>query len=115
VSVAHDDLLMSAGPLPVVQWHFDAVTALPPSAELLASSEGHPVQAFRIGEVAWGLQFHLEATLAMVTQWAALDADALAAQQRTGEQLVAELTQAQPQLLAAGEQLVRRFAQIITG
>src|SRR3954449_3095349 len=75
VSVAHDDLLMSAGPLPVVQWHFDAVTALPPSAELLASSEGHPVQAFRVGEVAWGLQFHVEATLAMVAEWASADAD----------------------------------------
>ena len=65
------------GPLPitpdVIQWHVDAVTQLPPGAVLLANSPGCDVQAFRIGRLAWGLQFHIETTPAIVRQWAAED------------------------------------------
>src|SRR4051812_44668167 len=57
VSVPVGDELLAAGAMPVVQWHYDAVTRLPDGAALLASSELYEVQAFRIGEVAWGLQF----------------------------------------------------------
>src|SRR4051794_11953146 len=58
VDVATTDLLLTEGTLPVVHWHHDTVTRLPDEAELLASSDRYRVQAFRIGEVAWGLQFH---------------------------------------------------------
>lgn len=53
-----------------VQWHFDAITELPPGATLLASSSRYPHQAFRLGTRAWGLQFHVEATEQMVRGWA---------------------------------------------
>ena len=43
----------------VFQWHGEGFT-LPPGALLLASSEFYPVQAFRYGERAYGLLFHLE-------------------------------------------------------
>jgi GMP synthase (glutamine-hydrolysing) len=62
----------------VIQWHVDAVTALPPGAVLLASSPTCEVQAFRIGRLAWGVQFHIEASPATVRRWAANDAVALA-------------------------------------
>ena len=55
----------------VVQWHWDAVAELPPGAVLLASSPRCPVQAFRLGDRAWGLQFHLETPPDMVRCWAA--------------------------------------------
>lgn len=55
----------------VLQWHVDAVTVLPPDAQLLASSPMCAVQAFRVGRSAWGIQFHIENTPEMVTQWAA--------------------------------------------
>jgi GMP synthase-like glutamine amidotransferase len=45
--------------LEVFQWHSESLT-LPPGAILLASSEHFPVQAFRYGERAYGLLFHLE-------------------------------------------------------
>ena len=45
--------------LEVIQWHSESLT-LPPGAILLASSEHFPVQAFRYGERAYGLLFHLE-------------------------------------------------------
>ncbi len=61
----------------VVQWHWDAVVELPPGATLLAGSPAYPHQAFRVGERAWGLQFHVETTPEMVAGWAANDAAAL--------------------------------------
>ncbi|MDP9093079.1 MAG: type 1 glutamine amidotransferase [Actinomycetota bacterium] len=77
--VASSDPLF--GPLPitpdVVQWHFDAITALPPAALVLASSPGCDVQAFRLGRLAWGIQFHIETTPDVVRGWAAADIRAL--------------------------------------
>lgn len=58
----------------VVQWHFDEVTDLPPTATLLASSAVAPNQAFRVGTLAWGIQFHIETTPAIVEHWARADA-----------------------------------------
>jgi GMP synthase-like glutamine amidotransferase len=66
------------GPLPitpdVVQWHFDAITRLPPGAVQLASSPVCEHQAFRLGRLAWGIQFHIETTPDVVRAWAAKDA-----------------------------------------
>ncbi len=66
------------GPLPitpdVIQWHFDTISALPPGAVHLASSPVCENQAFRLGRLAWGVQFHLEATQEMLRDWAAEDA-----------------------------------------
>ena len=61
----------------VIQWHYDAVLELPPSAALLASSPACDVQAFRAGRVAWAIQFHIETTPSVVRQWAVEDAAAL--------------------------------------
>jgi GMP synthase (glutamine-hydrolysing) len=66
------------GPLPitpdVIQWHYDAVVVLPPGAVQLASSPVCEQQAFRLGRLAWGVQFHIETTPEIVRQWAELDA-----------------------------------------
>jgi GMP synthase-like glutamine amidotransferase len=69
------------GPLPitpdVLQWHYDAITVLPPGAVHLASSPVCDNQAFRLGRLAWGVQFHIETTPELVRSWAAEDAAAL--------------------------------------
>jgi GMP synthase (glutamine-hydrolysing) len=69
------------GPLPitpdVIQWHFDAITVLPPGAVQLAASPGAEIQAFRLGRLAWGTQFHIETTPELVRVWAAADEGAL--------------------------------------
>lgn len=107
VTVPTGDELLSPGVMPVVQWHHDTITDLPDTVEVLASSELYPVQAFRVGEVAWGLQFHLEATTDMVRGWAAEDGlDALVTE---------SVALAAGQLAEVGEQIARRFAAIITG
>jgi len=44
----------------VMHWHFDWVCELPKGASLLASSAGCPVQAYRLGNAVFGVQFHIE-------------------------------------------------------
>ena len=64
------------GSLRMIQNHRDSTTALPPDATLLASSDACRVQAFRVGDRAWGLQFHPEADAARLAAW---DAESLVA------------------------------------
>ncbi len=52
----------------VFQWHEDGI-GLPPGAVHLASSPASAVQAFRYGEHAYGLQFHLEVNAPLVERW----------------------------------------------
>ena len=61
----------------VLQWHYDTITALPPGAIHLASSPVSENQAFRIGRLAWGIQFHIETTPQVVQAWADADAPLL--------------------------------------
>ncbi|WP_367131980.1 type 1 glutamine amidotransferase [Saccharothrix sp. HUAS TT1] len=55
----------------VLQFHHDEVSLLPPTALLLASSPKCANQAFRIGDRAYGVQFHIETTPEVVLRWAA--------------------------------------------
>lgn len=59
-------------PFITFQWHHDSFD-LPEDAVLLASSQACQHQAFRIGNTAWGTQFHPEATEAIIRSWAAWD------------------------------------------
>ncbi|MEV4351033.1 type 1 glutamine amidotransferase [Actinoplanes sp. NPDC049596] len=61
----------------VIQWHRDEITELPLRAVLLAASSRYPHQAFRLGDRAWGVQFHLECDADMIEQWAALDRESI--------------------------------------
>lgn len=54
--------------LPVFHWHGDTFT-LPEGAELLASSLMYPHQAFRFGDRAYGLQFHIEPDAGTWAAW----------------------------------------------
>jgi GMP synthase-like glutamine amidotransferase len=71
-SAASSDPLFGSLPITpdVMQWHFDAITALPPGAVHLASSPMCEQQAFRLGRLAWGIQFHVETTPEIVRAWA---------------------------------------------
>lgn len=115
VEVGTPDVLLPAGPMPVVQWHFDAITSLPADAELLASSDRYDVQAFRLGDVAWGLQFHVEATVAMVREWADNDAARVRQAGHEPDDVLDQVSLAQQQLMETGEALAQRFAKLVTG
>ncbi len=53
----------------VFHYHFDSYE-LPERAVLLAETDGI-IEAFRVGDAAWGLQFHLEVGLATQLAWIA--------------------------------------------
>jgi GMP synthase (glutamine-hydrolysing) len=53
----------------VAQWHQDEISELPPGAVLLATGDRYPHQVFRLGDRAWGIQYHPEVTLADFTDW----------------------------------------------
>jgi GMP synthase-like glutamine amidotransferase len=59
-TAASRDPLFAAVPITpdVHQWHYDAITVLPPGAILLASSPRGEHQAFRLGRLSWAVQFH---------------------------------------------------------
>jgi GMP synthase-like glutamine amidotransferase len=59
-------------PLTVLQWHGAEVAEVPDTATVLERSEACRVQAFRYGEHAYGIQFHIEITKDTVAEWAAI-------------------------------------------
>jgi len=64
-----DRILGVAGTQPLVyQWHYDTFQ-LPKGAVLLAKSTACPRQAYRVGEKAYGFQFHPEADHQLVQEW----------------------------------------------
>ncbi len=99
----------------VVQWHEDAIVDLPPGAVHLASSSKYAHQAFRVGDRAWGLQFHIETPPEMVRHWGAeygrrveeQGQDPVALAERTVEEL--------PEVEACWRPAVERFAALAAG
>ena len=85
-AAAHDPLFAGVPhAFTPLHWHGDTFE-LPADAVLLASSERYPNQAFRVGDRAWGLQFHVEAdeplVAAFLAEWPhqADDPDSIAAE-----------------------------------
>ena len=66
-------LSVLAGSFPVLQWHGDTFE-LPAGAVHLGRSIAYANQAFRVGEAAYGLQFHLEVTGEMLEEWSQVPA-----------------------------------------
>ena len=60
--------------LQVFQWHGAEVQRLPEGGVVLAGNAACPVQAMRVGQRAWGIQFHVEMTPTTVAEWAAVPA-----------------------------------------
>jgi GMP synthase-like glutamine amidotransferase len=52
----------------IFQWHEDTFE-IPNAGKLIATSTSVPHQAFRYGDNAYGLQFHLEVTEEMIHEW----------------------------------------------
>ena len=60
---------------PVFQLHGETVELAASGMELLATGEGCPIQAVRVGKNGYGLQCHFELTDAMFSEWCENDAD----------------------------------------
>lgn len=97
----------------VLQWHWEAMTELPPGAVNLASSPAYPHQAFRLGARAWGVQGHPEVTPQIAAEWAREDSPLLVAAGRAPADLVAELTAATDELVATWAPVAAAFAAVV--
>ena len=56
------------GEFPALQWHGDTFQ-IPVGGVRLGSSAAYPNQAFRFGEAAYAVQFHVEVTAQMLAEW----------------------------------------------
>ncbi|MGW0803155.1 type 1 glutamine amidotransferase [Nonomuraea sp. NPDC002799] len=107
-AAASDRLLSGVAPGAVaVQYHQDAMTRLPAGAVPLMTGHQYPNQAYRLGEAAWAVQFHPEATPEIFASWT--DGSGLEA---AGE-LDAEVKAAEPALVAAWRPMALAFANVI--
>ncbi|MFL6163151.1 MAG: type 1 glutamine amidotransferase [Jatrophihabitantaceae bacterium] len=94
----------------VVHWHTDEVSALPPNAVQLAAAPDCEQQAFRVGRLAWGVQFHIETTPEIVRAWAAEDAELLAGYDLTG--ILERCVAVHPQLAETWTPFAARFVEL---
>ena len=106
-----DELLRGVATDPqTVQWHWDHIARLPEGAVLLASSPLYVHQGFRLGERAWGFQFHPEVTLPLVAQWAQDDANGVREAGLDPASLVGAVADAERALLERWTPVLERFA-----
>ncbi|MDP6706367.1 MAG: type 1 glutamine amidotransferase [Alphaproteobacteria bacterium] len=91
------------------QWHGAEVTELPPGAQILASSPGCPVQAFRAAPRAWGFQYHVEITAETIPEWGAVPAYAASLAEVMGAGALSRLAAEAEAALPALEQTARRL------
>jgi GMP synthase (glutamine-hydrolysing) len=95
----------------VLQWHVDAVTELPRGAVLLASSPVCEIQAFRVGRLAWGTQFHIETAPETVQAWADEDAELMAGYDL--DTIVARAVAAHPQIAETWRPFAAAFVGVM--
>ncbi len=108
---AGDPLLGGSEGAPAVHYNDDVVTALPPGATVLARLPGGMPQALRLGERAWGVQFHPETPPALFEEW--LRADSPGGLSRAGRSALDGVVAAEGALRAAWRPFARRFAGIV--
>ena len=96
-------------PATVLQWHGAEVTRLPESATLLASSAACRVQAFRVGSLAYGLQYHVEIGADTVDEWGAIPAYAASLRRAMGENALPRLRREVGDRLTAFREDARRL------
>ena len=113
-AAAADPLFAQSGTATVFQWHGDTFD-LPQAAVLLVRGSSCQNQAFRWGSTAYGLQFHIEMTAAMIDGWLSKGDEngELAELDYINPQAIRELT---PRFLSCMQQLAAdvfdRFARM---
>jgi GMP synthase-like glutamine amidotransferase len=115
--VADQDPIFAAVPFApdVLQWHRDEIVELPLNTTLLAASTHYPVQAFRIGPAAWGLQFHIECDLEMFAQWAMEGVDTLGELGIDAVELLESVDAALDDIAEIWKPFAERFAAVAQG
>jgi GMP synthase-like glutamine amidotransferase len=113
---AADDPLFAGLPaqLTVLHWHGETYE-LPDRGVRLAASERYPQQAFRIGEQAWGLQFHVEVDAEQVRAFVASFGEDAEAAPGGASRILDHSPTALAELRPHRDTLLSRFASIVAG
>jgi GMP synthase (glutamine-hydrolysing) len=111
---AGDALLatLPAAGFPGPQGHQDAVVELPPGAVLLATGELYPHQVFRLGPVAWGVQYHPEVSAEDFIDWMREDEPQVRRAGLDPAAVVREVIEAGPELDALAAAHARAFLAV---
>lgn len=100
-----------------LQWHGAEVAEAPPGAVVLARSPLCAVQAMRVGERAYGFQYHVELTDRTVREWGEVPQYACALDATMGEgalpRLDAETARAMPAFNRDARRLYDRFMRLV--
>ncbi|MDX1754550.1 MAG: glutamine amidotransferase [Marinobacter sp.] len=109
-SHAVNDALLGTLPpaFPAQLTHLQSVLELPASATLLAYSDHEPHQAYRVGECAWGVQFHPEFTAPIMRAYLEVQTPALR-KERLDAQALIDGVQDTP----IASSLLRRFSDLV--
>ncbi len=89
------------------QWHHDSFD-IPDGGVLLATSTACPHQAFRVGDSAWGLQFHPEVTEPIIRDWCAWESIT----KGKAEEMLTTFAEEGGENVATARQLVQNFLRI---
>jgi hypothetical protein len=109
---ASDDPLFADLPrkFPVISWHRDEITCLPMNAVPMTDPAAPPSQAFRVGDRAWGVQFHIECDAEMIASWVAASREPIA----RPEELVRSLgREAMADIEVVWRPFAERFASVV--
>jgi GMP synthase-like glutamine amidotransferase len=94
------------------EWHKDYITDLPQEAVVLAGNDVCPVQAFRIGENIYGVQFHPEIDAKIFSAWATTD-DELANLDNAIDQACVNVAAAEAELIKTWKPAFQAWAQLV--
>lgn len=110
-----DDALLHGlpGQIEVLHWHGDTYEP-PPAAVRLAENGRYRNQAFRVGDAAWGLQFHLEVTRRAVDEFLVAFGDEATSHASGGPDGIRRATPPALELLSPWQDVVfDRFAALV--
>ena len=99
----------------VFEWHMDTFE-LPLGADLLATGDQVRHQAFRVGERAWGVQWHLEIDRPELESWLeafSAEADLLEEWGKSADEVRAEADAFMAAHEARGRELFARFVEVV--
>lgn len=100
------------GEIPVLHWHGETFD-LPVGAVHLAASASYEAQAFRLGDVAWGLQFHVEADRGAVERMVSSFPEDAAAAPGGGAAILAATDDALERMAAVREAVLGGFVELV--
>lgn len=106
-------LAVTGTTIPSAQWHLDHISELPDAAVLLMTSADCAVQAFRLGETAYGLQMHPEIDSSIVDAWAAESGEVVPRSRTTSQEAADAVRAHELDLFAAWRPAIRAWGDLV--